>query len=312
MSRNPTKPGQTPPKKRPPQKSGSHRRHQDEPQMFFERLRSKGIQRTIYVVLIVVFAGGFVVGGVGSGGGLSLGDLFSNNGGGSTTDSSLKALQDKVKLHPKDAAAWEQLGLAEQSDDPKGAIRDLAKAVALAPKRVSARQSLATLYQTQGTSLQGQAQNLQSEAFQLLQSGPQSSPFNRTFTGPLTGVGSLPIDQAEQAQLSDAAQKLQTQSSKLQSQATGYLSSAITQWKVLTEQRPKDAGMWLQYGTAANAASDKETTTKALKQFLKLAPDDPQAPQVRAFLKQLNPPPTTSSSGTGSSGTGSTGTSTGG
>jgi Flp pilus assembly protein TadD len=281
--------------------------------MFFERLRSKGIQRTIYVVLIVVFAGGFVVGGVGSGGGLSLGDLFSNNSGGSTTDNSLKALQDKVKLHPKNAAAWEQLALAEQTDSPNAAVRDLKKAVALAPKRVSARQALATLYQTQGTTLQGSAQNLQSQAFQLLQAGPQSSPFNRTFTGPLTGVGSLPIDQAQQAQLSDAAQKLQAQSTKLQSQATGFLTNAIAQWKVLTVQRPKDAGIWLQYGTAANAVSDKVTTTKALEQFLKLAPDDPQAAQVKAFLKQLNPPPTTSSgTGTGKTGTGSTGTSTGG
>jgi hypothetical protein len=185
--------------------------------------------------------------------------------------------------------------------------------VALAPKRVASRQALATLYQTQGTTLQSSAQNLQSQAFQLLQSGPQSSPFTRTFTGSLAGVGSLPVDQAAQAQLSDQAQKLQTQSTKLQSQATGFLNNAIAQWKVLTLQRPNDAGIWLQYGTAANAISDKATTTKALKQFLKLAPDDPQAPQVKAFLKQLNPPPTTSSStGTGTGATGSTGTSTGG
>jgi tetratricopeptide (TPR) repeat protein len=306
MSPNPTKPGQTPSqKKRPSQKSSDRRRHQDEPQMFFERLRSKGLQRSVYVILIVVFAGGFVIGGVGSGGGLSLGDLFGNNGGGSTVDTSLKSLQEKVKQQPNNAAAWEQLGLAEQSDNPTQAAKDLKKAVALAPKRVSARQALATLYQTQGTTLQSNAQNLQSEAFQLLQSGPQSSPFNRTFTGALTGVGSLPIDQAEQAQLSDQAQKLQTQSTTLQSQATGFLNNAIAQWKVLTQQRPNDAGIWLQYGTAANAISDKATTTKALKKFLALAPDDPQAPQVKAFLKQLNPPPTTSSgTGTGATGTG--------
>jgi hypothetical protein len=310
MSRNPTKPGQTQPqKKRSPQKSSSgHRRHQDEPQMFFERLRSKGLQRFVYIILVVVFAGGFVIGGVGSGGGLSLGDLFSNNGGGSTVDTSLKSLQDKVKAQPNNAAAWEQLGLAEQSDNPTQAAKDLKKAVALAPKRVSARQALATLYQTQGTTLQSSAQNLQSQAYQLLQSGPSASPFNRTFTGSLAGVGSLPIDNAETSQLQQQAQQLQTQSTKLQTQATGFLNNAITQWKVLTQQRPKDAGIWLQYGTAANAVSDKETTTKALNEFLKLAPDDPQAPQVKAFLKQLNPPPTTSS-GTG---TGSTGTSTGG
>ncbi len=307
MSRNPTKPSQTSPQKKRPQKSGNRRHHQEEPQMFFERLRSKGLQRTIYVLLIIVFAGGFVVGGVGSGGGLSLGDLFSNGSGGSTVDTSLKALQDKVKAQPNNAAAWEALGLAEQSDNPTQAAKHLAKAVALAPTRVSARQALATLYQTQGSTLQSSAQNLQSEAYQLLQAGPQASPFTRTFTGSLAGVASLPIDQAEQGQLTDQAQKLQTQSTKLQSQATGYLNNAIAQWKVLTLQRPKDAGIWLQYGTAANAISDKATTTKALNQFLKLAPDDPQAPQVKAFLKQLNPPPTTSS-GTG---TGATGTSTG-
>jgi len=38
MSRNPTKPGQTPPqKKRPPQKSGTHRRHHDEPQIMLQK-----------------------------------------------------------------------------------------------------------------------------------------------------------------------------------------------------------------------------------------------------------------------------------
>src|SRR5919201_569760 len=123
-SRNPTRPTGPPQKKRPPQRA---RRHPEEQPMFFERLRSKGFQRAIYVTLIVVFAGGFVIGGVGSGGGLSLGDLFSNNSGGGSSDNSLKSLQQKVKDHPKNAAAWEQLALAEQTDHPQAAIRDFKK-----------------------------------------------------------------------------------------------------------------------------------------------------------------------------------------
>src|SRR5690349_11242989 len=232
-SRNQSRPT-APAKKKPQQRA---RRHPEEQKMFFERLRSKGFQRVIYITLIIVFAGGFVIGGVGSGGGLSLGDLFSNNSGGSSADTSLKALQQKVKNQPKNAAAWEQLAVAEQTDNPTAAIRDFKKAVLLAPKRASARQQLANLYQTQGTTLQTNAQQLQSQAFQLLQAGPQSSPFNRTFTGSLSGVGSLPINEAEQAQLNDAAQKLQTRSSKLQSQATGFLNNAVAQWKILTEQQ---------------------------------------------------------------------------
>jgi predicted TPR repeat methyltransferase len=45
-----------------------------------------------------------------------------------------------------------------------------------------------------------------------------------------------------------------------------------------------------QLAQAGEAASDTATAIAAYKAFLKLAPDDPTAPAIRARLKQLGAP----------------------
>jgi outer membrane protein assembly factor BamD (BamD/ComL family) len=45
----------------------------------------------------------------------------------------------------------------------------------------------------------------------------------------------------------------------------------------------------LELAQTAQSASDYATAIAAYKKFLKLAPDDPSAPDVKRLLKQLEP-----------------------
>ena len=62
--------------------------------MFFPKLRRQA--KWVFVILALVFALGFVVFGVGSGGGIGLGDLF-NSGGGSKKTASESDARDRIK-----------------------------------------------------------------------------------------------------------------------------------------------------------------------------------------------------------------------
>src|SRR5581483_4656058 len=92
------------------------RRHKDssgqrfEDTLFFNRLRKNA--KWMFVFLAVVFAGGFVVFGVGSSG-LGLGDILnsSGGGGGSGQPSVGKALEETQK-DPKSGKAWRDLATA--------------------------------------------------------------------------------------------------------------------------------------------------------------------------------------------------------
>ncbi len=80
----------------------------------------KGWIRGIFIVLILVFASSFVIGGVGSGSNFSLSDIIGNNGGSSssTTNSSVvTSLLKQIKLQPKNGALYAQLSEAYQTDN---------------------------------------------------------------------------------------------------------------------------------------------------------------------------------------------------
>src|SRR5690349_6232420 len=78
--------------------------------MFFPRLRRQA--KWVFLALAIVFAGGFVFFGVGSGS-TGLGDLlrgnfniFGSNGGATTSAPGKNALK-KIQEHPKDTNGWE-------------------------------------------------------------------------------------------------------------------------------------------------------------------------------------------------------------
>src|SRR2546428_11144670 len=93
--------------------------------MFFPKLRAHA--KWVFVLLVFVFAGGFVFFGVGSGS-TGIGDLLNGNfggifGSGGSSGPSITKAQARVAKHPKDAAAYKALATAYQAHgDDIGAI----------------------------------------------------------------------------------------------------------------------------------------------------------------------------------------------
>src|SRR5919198_1331950 len=100
--------------------------------MFFPRLRNQA--KWAFVLLIVVFAGGFVFLGVGSGGldlGQLLRDAFGNKG---PSSGSVSKAQEQVREHPRDGAARRNLAtVLEKKGRTEEAIDAWSQYTALRP-----------------------------------------------------------------------------------------------------------------------------------------------------------------------------------
>jgi tetratricopeptide (TPR) repeat protein len=252
----------------------------------------KGWVGVVFFVMIGIFAASFVIGGVGSGNNASLSDIFGNSGGSSATTTptagSVGSLEKKVKAQPKNAQAWQDLANAYASaTQPSDEARAWAKVNELKPGNMETLQRLA-LAQAQV------ATNNSSQAQQLQQAGLSQSPGNdSTFSGGT--LGTLTEDPVTQAQAAADSE----QQSKYLTQASTYAKKANTWWKRSTSTYGKIVGLptfskndlaatiWLNYGSAAQSANDTKTAIKAYDSFLKLAPDDVNAGQVKTILKQL-------------------------
>jgi outer membrane protein assembly factor BamD (BamD/ComL family) len=76
-------------------------------------------------------------------------------------------------------------------------------------------------------------------------------------------------------QISAAASEIQTASAQ-----------AVEQYRKIAALQPKDPTVQLELAQAAQSANDTATVIAAYEAFLRLAPDDPTAPEVRRILKQ--------------------------
>jgi tetratricopeptide (TPR) repeat protein len=255
----------------------------------------------VFFLLVAIFALSFIIGGVGTGNQASLSDIFGNNGsasGGTTTaqPESITTLQKTVKAQPKNAQAWSDLADAYASatrpSDEAGAWQHY---VALKPANLDGLQRLALADAQVATNLSNQAQSYQQQA-------QSSSPGNdSTFSGGT--LGSLTEDPVSQA---EAASETDQQTAAL-IKASGFAKRASTWWKkssdaygkivVLPAFKKNDlaATVWLNYGSAAQSANDTKAAIKAYSAFLKIAPDDTNAPQVKTILKQLKAAPAATS-----------------
>jgi tetratricopeptide (TPR) repeat protein len=266
-----------------PAKAHRQKPPQWQEQLFFSRLRNHA--KWIYVFLAICFAATFALLGVGSGSsGISsaLQNFFSSNG---STGPSISGLQHKVDQHPQNATAWRDLATAyEQKQRTADAITALERYTALRPKDTGALQELAAQYTSQASSLYTAAQNAQGAAQVADPSStfaPSSStPLGRVFNSP-TGLQS-PISQAVSSTASTSATTLLQQYNQAATNAEGVDKKIVA----LT---PNDASAQVQLGQGAQAAGDTAVAIAAYKKFLRLAPTDPLAPQVRQVLKQLIP-----------------------
>jgi len=250
-------------------------------QLFFQRLRNHA--KWAYVALAVAFVLGFVLLGVGSGS-TGLSSVFQNafnlgSGGGA----SISGLQSKTLKNPGNAQAWRDLATAyEQKQRTQDAVNALVRYTALKPKDDSALSELASQYTSLAQTYAADYQAARSQAATI-------SPAT-TFAPPSTTVfGKIYAD--PKALQDPIAQLLEGQASTRAQTAfnnyTGAQRSAEQSFQKLAALTPTDVTVQYQLGQAAQAAGDYQTAAAAYARFLKLAPQDVDAPQVRLLLKQV-------------------------
>ena len=243
--------------------------------MFFPRLRRQA--KWMFVVLALVFGLGYVIFNVGGTiPGTGLGDILQNSGGGSGRPDVGDA-QDKVRENPKDAAA--KLALADaltQNDRSDEAIPVLEQYLDQRPKDADVVSRLAGLYMAEGARHQQDAAVAQAEA-QAAAPGTAFAPAD----GLLTQLRTQ--GEATKALSSDANQRL--------SEASGEASVAFQQardmYKRLAQLTPDDSSVQFSLASASEQAGDYDTAIAAYKQFMKLAPDDPNVPAIKNQIQLL-------------------------
>jgi tetratricopeptide (TPR) repeat protein len=240
----------------------------------------------MFVLLAIAFALGFVLFGVGSGS-TGISDILSNAlNFGSSGGTSISKLESKANKHPQNATAWRDLATAyEQKQRTQDAVNALERYSALRPKDDGALAELASEYGTLAKNYATDYSNAQQEA--ALQATPgaafapaATTPFGKAFSDPT----------ALQDPVTNAVQTLS--STKQSTAYTNYQNAqrnAEAAYKKLVALQPNDATTQIQLGQAAQAANDTATAIAAYTTFLKLAPTDPLAPQVKSVLKTLVP-----------------------
>ena len=245
----------------------------------------------------MAFVLGFVLLGVGSGStGAAdvLGNMF--NFGSSGGGTSITKLQKKVDASPKDAKAWRDLATAlEQKQRTQDAVNALERYTALRPKDQNALAELASQYGTLATNYATDYSNAQAEGQQFSSPGAvfapaSTTPFGKAFADP-TALQD-PISSAVQALASNKQSTAYTNYQTAQKNAEGV-------YVKLSKLNPNDATTQIQLGQAAQSAGDTAVAIAAYEDFLKLAPTDPLAPQVKQALKQLQASAATSTSSGG-------------
>jgi regulator of sirC expression with transglutaminase-like and TPR domain len=250
-------------------------------ELFFQRLRNHA--KWAYVALAIAFVLGFVLLGVGSGS-TGLSDVFQNAFNfGSSGGTSISSLQKKTDKHPKDATAWRDLATAyEQKQRTQEAVNALQRYTALRPKDDSGLAELASQYTTLSQKYAGDYQSAQTEAATAAPSTtfapPPTSPLGKAYADP----NSLQDPIAKLIQ-DRAAAKSQTAYSNYQ----GAQRNAEAVFKKLAKLTPADVTVQYQLGQAAQAAGDYKTAVAAYQRFLKLSPNDVDAPTVKQLLKQV-------------------------
>jgi Flp pilus assembly protein TadD len=251
---------------------------QDE--LFFQRLRNHA--KIIFFLLALVFALSFVFLGVGSGNGVSdaLQNLFTGHG---SSGPSISSLQKKTQRNPLDAKAWRDLATAyEQKQRTADAITALKRYVALKPKDDTGLSELASEYTTLARTYATDYQNAQVEAQTISPAATFAPPATSVFGKIYNDPKSLQ-DPISQLIATEASTKSQTAFSNY----TTAQQNAESAFKKLAALTPTDVTVQFQLGQAAQSAGDYPAAAAAYTRFLKLSPEDVDAPQVKQLLQQV-------------------------
>jgi Flp pilus assembly protein TadD len=245
-----------------------------EDQLFFSRLRRQA--KWIFVVLAVIFGGSFVVFGVGSEVPGGIADVF--QGSGAQSEVSVDDARKKVEENPKDATALRELATALQAEGRADeAIDPLRQYIKLKPNDTRARSDLASLYVSKATRLRNEAARAQAES-QIVVPAHNFAPPSTTPLG--SALANEPIRQEIERRTNE---KLGAVYEDMQT----AFEQAQRAYAAIARRTPNDPSIQLQLANAAVNAGDTEVALKAYRRFLRLAPDDTNAPVVRDTIKQL-------------------------
>jgi len=239
--------------------------------MFFPRLRRHA--KWMFLFLALALGLGFVLFGIGAGG-IGLGNLA--EGGGASGVPSVSDAEERVLDNPKDAAAFRDLATAHQAaGNTDEAVEAMTSFVALKPRNTDALRELAALYLQQASTAQERAQIYQMRSDYLAPGSIRDTVFQ-------LGGSPLAPDPITNAVSTSYDQEIQAAASQIQTAA----AQAVEQYRRIAEIQPNDPTVQLELAQAAQSANDTATVIAAYEAFLKLAPDDPTAPEVRRILKQ--------------------------
>lgn len=244
--------------------------------MFFPRLRNQA--KWAFVFLILVFGGGFVFLGVGSGG-LDLGQLIRNAFGNSgSSGTSVSKAQQEVRAHPFNAAAFKDLANAlERKGRVDEAIAAWSQYTKLKPEDVTSLQHLGQLEL-------GQADRYFRDA-QLASVAQQDAGVGSVFRPSSTAKFGLALgqDPIAAALSGKASTQLQQASVKYQTAA----SQAVATYQQIVKLRPDDQQALFSLAQAADTLRQTPVAIRAYKQLLTFKLDPATAAQIRARVKTL-------------------------
>ncbi len=269
-------------RRQPVRHDHDRRRHKDsggqrfEDTLFFNRLRKQA--KWVFVFLAVVFAGGFVLFGVGSSNLSGLTDIFNGIGGGGSGPSVKKQLK-QTQENPKSAQAWHDLATAyDTKGDLQGAIGAWTTYASLRPKNVEGLTNLSVDLTTLAGRQSQTAQTAQVEA-----QSAQASTLGPPASSPLGRALAAVSDPIADAASTDAAQRASDAINALQ-QTLLQLEDVYRRIAALEPTSPADQ---INLGDAATNAQDYATALAAYRKFLKLAPDDNSASYVKQRIKAI-------------------------
>jgi tetratricopeptide (TPR) repeat protein len=242
--------------------------------MFFPRLRAQA--KWVFVLLAIVFAASFVLFGVGTGFG-GLGDILHGNAGSSSSGPSVSDAQARIAKNPQNAPAYKELATALQNEGKiDAAIPPLEKYVAMRPRDESALNTLGSLYSDRLQRL--------GQRYASAQAASQEATFGGVVQPQLqAGKQTLPQDPITQAEVAKTDAAIGAVQSQIQSVST----KAVSTYQKLAKLSPSDPSLQLQLAQIAETANNVPVAVKALKRFIKLAPEDSSVPLVKQELKRL-------------------------
>jgi len=245
--------------------------------MFFPKLRRQA--KWVFVLLALSFSVGFVVFGVGSGGGLGLGDLMQGSSGGTSGPSVSDA---QKKIDKGDLAAYKELADAYRQDGKLDqAITAGEQYLKVRPKDYEYMRTVAGDYEGRASQQRDQATAIQDEV--------TSSTGGTTFAPPgNTRLGrALSPGRIDQELTSAANQKL----TELYSGLEGSFTRATQLYQQLTANTPNDILLQLLLANAAYQSRNNPVALKAYRRVIKLAPDSGEAAQARQQIQFLKSQP---------------------